>query len=240
MSIKKFTRNILRTIGYDIGKYHYLYHPHARRMKLLDDYAVDTVLDIGANIGQYGMHLREDGYTAKIISFEPISDVFSELKRTASHDALWRPVNVALGDYDGTAEINVSGRSVSSSLHAMLPRHIDSAPETACIRTENIQINRLDTIFEKYCDNAVNIYMKVDAQGYGMEVMKGAEGSLKKIRGIQMEVSLVQLYENEVLLEEMVKYLRERGFSPMSIEPGFADKNTGQLLQADFIFYRTT
>lgn len=238
MKTKDTIRKLLRSVGYDVGRYHHAYHPQARRNRLLKHFGIDTVLDIGANTGQFAGHLREDGYSGKIVSFEPLIDAFAELERSAQTDPKWSVVNIALGDSDGSANINVAGNSCSSSLLGMLPEHKESAPESVYQRTERIEIRRLDGVYREYCGDGANVYMKVDTQGYGMEVLKGAGSSLAHIRGVQMEVSLVPLYENEPLVEEMVGYLRNRGLVPMSIEPGFGNKETGQLLQADFVFYR--
>lgn len=238
MNKKEIVRGLLRSLGYDVSRYHHAYHPQARRNRLLEVNSIDLVLDVGANTGQYGGHLRSDGYTGRIVSFEPLADAFAELKEKAAQDPKWEAINIALGCYDGVAEINVSGNSCSSSLLGMLDAHKSSAPDSVYVGVENIDIRRLDSVFHECCEGAKNVYMKVDTQGYGMEVLKGAESSLSAVRGIQMEVSFVPLYEREPLIEEVLAFLRERGFVPMSIEPGFGDQATGQLLQADVVFYR--
>jgi len=236
--LKDIIRNIFRTFGYDISSFHHAYHPLARRRKLMEVHNIDTVLDVGANTGQYGSHLRAGGYKGKIISFEPLHDAYEALLSRANIDPAWSAFNLALGDFDGDSEINVSANSCSSSLLGMLPDHEKSAPHSIYIGKETVKINRLDTIFGECCGDSNNLYMKVDTQGYGEQVLSGARKSLERISGIQMEVSLVQLYENEALIEDIVGMLRQRGFAPMSIEPGFGDQVTGQLLQADFVFFR--
>jgi len=225
-------------LGYDIVRFHHAYHAQARRNRLLDLYGVDLILDIGANIGQYGAQLRKEGYKGNIISFEPLADAYSELLMKVELDAEWSALNCALGSIDGTAEINVSKNSCSSSLLGMLPEHQTSAPDSVYVRKENIRIKMLDTVFDQYCSSFKKIFMKVYTQGYGMDVLKGSGNSLEKICGIQIEVSLVNLYANEALIEDFIVFLRNLGFVPMSIEPGFADFETGKLLQADLIFFR--
>jgi FkbM family methyltransferase len=96
-------------------------------------YKIDTLLDIGANAGQYASSMRELGYAHKIISFEPLSSAYGKLKRKAKGDDNWFVNNHALGDKDGKAVINVSGNSVSSSILDLLPKHIESAADSKYI-----------------------------------------------------------------------------------------------------------
>ena len=80
--------------------------------------------------------------------------------------------------------------------------------------------------------------MKVDTQGYESKVLQGAEKSLEQIDTVQMEMSLVPLYEGELLLHDMCMLMSEKGYSLVAIETGFSDPNSGQLLQVDGIFHR--
>ena len=81
--------------------------------------------------------------------------------------------------------------------------------------------------------------LKIDVQGFEKKVLAGAEASLQKIKIIQLEMSLVPLYQNEWLFHEVLEYLTQKGFQLYSLENGFFNKETGQLLQADGIFINT-
>ena len=99
MSIKHKIRKSLWRVGYDISRFTPTSHPLARRKQILNSYNIDTVLDVGANIGQFAQQLRDDlGYTNKIISFEPLSSAFELLKTNAGGDPNWEVFNIALGD----------------------------------------------------------------------------------------------------------------------------------------------
>ena len=239
MGLKQEIRKILWKAGYDISKFAPASHPLARRKRILSYYDIDTVLDIGANAGQFARQLREDmGYEKEIVSFEPMSSVFEVLQVNAAPDRRWRALNMALGDIDEEQTINIAGNSYSSSLLEMLPSHLKSAPESGYIDTETIKVRKLDSVFDSFCGSSKNIYMKIDTQGFEGQVLKGAEGSLQYIDTVQMEMSLVPLYEGEVPFREMYAIMNEKGYSLIAMETGFSDPESGQLLQVDGIFRR--
>ena len=118
----------------------------------------------------------------------------------------------------------------------MLPEHIKSAPESIYISKQNIEIKKLDSVFESYYEVGDNIMVKIDTQGYEKNVILGAENSLSKIKIIQLEMSVVPLYENEIIFTEMIDFLDKKGFELFFLENGFTDIKTGRLLQLDGIF----
>lgn len=230
MRLKQIIQNTARRFGYDIVYFD--------RMRLLQRFGVDVVLDVGANVGQYGEEMRAFGYKGKMVSFEPLASEFRQLSERAGRHADWLTVNRALGDSDGKAEIHVSGNSMSSSLLGILPRHLRAAPESAYTKKETIRIVRLDSVFHEHYKAGDRVLLKLDTQGFEYQVLLGAVNSLQLIVGVQMEMSLVPLYDGEKRFSEMVPYLTSLGFSLMSIEPVFRDKETGQMLAVDGIFYR--
>jgi FkbM family methyltransferase len=232
-------RQFLWQFGYDICRFHETTHPLARRKHFLANYKIDTVLDIGANSGQFATELRQDlGYSDRIVSFEPLGGAFKLLRAHAKSDPRWEIFNFAIGDVEEKREINVSGNSLSSSFLDILPSHLTAAPESKYIGKEIIEVRTLDSIFERVCENARSIYMKIDTQGFESRVLKGAAKSLPKIDTIQMEMSLIPLYGAELLFDEMCVLMREKGYTLVAIENGFSSPDTAQLLQIDGIFRR--
>jgi FkbM family methyltransferase len=239
MTIKQEIKYLLWKIGYDISKFAPTNNPLARRKKIYDYYKIEVILDIGANSGQYARQTRALGYSGKIISFEPLSKAFQLLKTSAKKDTKWDVYNFAIGDSDKENRINISENSYSSSLLEMLPSHLKSSPESKYIGHEEIVVKRIDSIFSDICKSVNGIYMKIDTQGFEKNVINGAEASLGQIDTIQMEMSLVSLYKGELLFPEMCLLMESKGYTLISIEPGFTDQNSGQLLQVDGIFHRT-
>jgi len=209
-----------------------------RRIKLLKNYNIDVILDVGANIGQYGSELRNIGYEGKIISFEPTSEAFAILKKTASKDSLWEVHNMSLGERDGESTINISKNSVSSSILNDLPQLTDSAPDATFIKKETIKIKKLDSVFEDLNINGKNIYLKIDTQGYEKMVLDGATESLKNVLGIQIEMALIPSYEGSLTFEEMSDKLKNLGFKLTTIESGHYNKKTGELIEVDGVFFK--
>ena len=235
MNYNKLKSNINK-IGFDVKRYPtYLLK---NRMRLIEGNNIETILDVGANVGQYAKEMRRLGFKGKIISFEPIANVFKVLEKEQSIDPDWSIHNMALGHKNEETQINISNASASSSLLEMLPSHFEAAPTTKYVETESITVRTLDSVFPEICKPNESIYLKIDVQGFEKNVIDGAKESLKKIKGIQMELSIVQLYSNELTYIEMIQYLEEKGFYLHSLEPGFANVKTGQLLQADGIFFR--
>lgn len=82
-----------------------------------------------------------------------------------------------------------------------------------------------------------NVFLKIDVQGYESQILEGAINILPKIKGIQTELSLVTLYEDQLLFDEMIDYIVRLRFELYDIFPGFRNKQTGRLLQVDAIFF---
>ncbi len=208
------------------------------RIKLLSHFQIQYLLDVGANTGQFAYYTRHTGYKNNIISFEPLTEAFGILGKFASHDKKWEIVNAAIGDMDGEIEINISENLQSSSILEMMPDHVKSAPESAYCGKEKVKIHRLDSIIDGYVPNLEEAFLKIDTQGFEKNVLLGAEQSLKKLKGLQLELSTKELYKGETLFNEMLDFILQKGFVIHSLEPGFYDKKSGQLLQVDAIFYR--
>lgn len=232
----KLKRKFNSVLGLEIIKYP---TPELdRRIKLLKHYQIEAIIDVGANIGQYGTELRNIGYSGQIISFEPTREAFEKLSKCAKNDPLWKVFHSSLGERDGKADINISKNSVSSSILDSLPELVESAPEASFIKKEEIDIKKLDSIFESLDLKNKNVYMKIDTQGYESQVLEGSKNTLPKIKGVQIEMALIPTYEGAMGFQEMSLKLKNLGFNLISIESGFYDKATGKLMEVDGVFYR--
>jgi len=232
----KTLNKLIKSTGIELNKIKY--SDKTRRMKLIKHFRINKIFDVGANVGRYALEMRELGFNGKIISFEPLSLAYKKLKTISSKDNNWDALNLALGNKNETRTINIASNMDSSSLLNMLPSHLKSAPESAYIDKEIIEVITLDSIFNKYYVQNDNIYMKIDTQGFEKEVLEGSKNSLAKIKGIQLEMSIVPLYENSATYLEMIKFLYDLDYELFSIENGFSDFTTGRLLQFDGIFFK--
>lgn len=231
-------KRLLRKTGFDIVKFSPERYPALRRNMLLNHLGITTVLDVGANCGQFATQLRRNGYQRRIVSFEPMSAAYARLREACRQDTNWQAFNFALGQNESEAELNISANSISSSIRPMLPSHIESSPNSDYIGKERIQIQTLDAVLPSVCQSSERIWMKIDTQGFEKDVLAGGTQSLLQIDAIQIEMSLVPLYDGQALFDELYEYLFDRDYRMVSIEPGFEDSESGQLLQIDGIFKR--
>ncbi len=231
-------RRWIRRSGFDVIRFTPRSSPVARRIRLFDHHRINTVFDVGANAGAYGDELRSTGYRGKIISFEPLAKPFAALSRRSHRDPRWIAINQGLGAHAERRTINVAANTESSSFLPVNPRHVAAYPRAGFTGTEDVDVVRLDDVFDAHCEEQDKVYLKMDAQGFEMHILEGATKSLPRITGIQVELSLVPMYHGEARMVEIVRYLEQRGLIMMSVQPVIEDPVSGQLLQVDGLFFR--
>jgi FkbM family methyltransferase len=241
--LKKGVQTTLSSFGYNLIRTDWMKRlldpAGAWRAAVLRHHKIATVIDVGANLGQYGSELRAWNYQGRIISFEPTSLAFKALSERTAHDRSWIAFNFALGEGDGMAEINVASNSgQSSSFLPMLDSHRQSAPEIRYVTTERISIKTLDGALTGLIGPDERLMLKLDVQGFEEFVLKGATATLPQVRLIECELSVVQLYEGQMLLPQMLAFLDELGFMPIHFSPAFSDPISGHCLQIDGTFAR--
>jgi FkbM family methyltransferase len=209
-----------------------------RRVALMKRHRINMVLDVGANSGQYGKLLRNLGFRGRIVSFEPLSEAFAALQRTAANDPFWACHNIGLSDVDETAVINVSANSYSSSFLPASARSVRIEPGIASVGRQEARLRRLDDIIDEIARPDEVIYLKIDTQGYELNVLKGALKTIGRAPLIQLETAFSQGYEGQPVIEGVIGYLRELGYRIVAIEPGWEDFKTAEMLETDLIFAR--
>jgi len=235
--IKRAIKKAFRSIGFDIRRY----TPSAATVleRMLRTYAVDTILDIGANVGQSGESFRLMGFSGQIVSFEPVSHLYEQLRIKAGSDPLWHVEKLALGRSSGRIEINVSGgHAGASSILEMTDNVRTNAPDQRAVRKEQVEMTTLAAVLDKYYPRGDRCFLKIDVQGYEKKVLEGGLDALHKVIGMKIEMSLVQNYEGETLLTEMLPFLYGLGFRAVCFENGWENNQTGELYQVDCILCR--
>ncbi|MDT4924692.1 MAG: hypothetical protein QOG01_2405 [Pseudonocardiales bacterium] len=198
-----------------------------------------TVLDVGANIGQYATALRASGYRDDIVSCEPLSDAFGHLQRRSARDARWEAVRTAVGDAAGSTDINVSANSYSSSLLPMTNAHSDAAPGSEFIAVETVPVTTVAELVAARDIEPERTLLKIDTQGYEAQVLDGAGDLLERFAAVSLELSFVPLYAGQQLFDQLTARLRSGGFTLYGLDAGFGDPRTGRMLQCDGLFVRT-
>ena len=233
INIKKMIKYSFKLFGLSISK-SYNAKPIAP-----NELKIEYVIDVGANEGQFAQELRKSSYNEFIYSFEPLFDAHKKLVLNSLNDPKWiihKPV--ACGSQQGKLSINIAGNSASSSIRTMLSSHLNAAPYSKTIGFQNIEVVTLDSEIERWLEVKAPIFLKIDTQGYEEEVLAGAEKTLKVVEAVQIELSILELYQGQKLYDYFFGFFAERDFLLFDIIPGFFNYKTGQLLQFDAIFVK--
>jgi FkbM family methyltransferase len=228
--MKQLVKQSLERLGFEIRRV----GADRGLMDFITSRGVNIVLDVGANVGQFGELLRLKGYKGKIISFEPISAIYQTLAAKAAADGNWKASNFALGAESGNTMINVSSASVFSSILPPTKAAFQHDTKAVVSRTENIEVRKLDDI----CINlSGNMLLKVDTQGYEKSVLEGGQQMLPTMKGVLLELPIVHLYEGTWRFHEAVEYMSRAGFVPAQIHPvNYHSIDDVSLVEVDCLF----
>lgn len=209
--------------------------------KFLRHFAVDCVIDVGANAGQYATMLRRDvGFTGTILSFEPNPEVYAVLARRAASDPRWHCHHMALSDRDGTASFNIMSADQFSSLNPPdAGQDAVFAVRNRVARTVEVETRRLESLWPELVarHSLARPFLKMDTQGHDHAVCAGAGGVLPLMAGIQTELAVRPIYAGARRYDEMIALLADAGFSPSA----FFANNKGHfplLVEMDGLFVR--
>lgn len=205
---------------------------------LLKSKAISLILDVGANQGQTALKFLKQGYKGRILSFEPIPTAFKELKKRSDRFENWTAIETAIGSETGEVDVYVAGNIESSSILKMLDTHTKAAPGSAGTEVQKAKLRTLNSFLQESIQPTDQIFLKIDVQGYEPQVLQGADKILPLVKILQIELSLVPLYDGAPDYKEVIKGLEEMGFQLFSLLPGFSDPLTGQLYQMDGLFIR--
>lgn len=196
---------------------------------------IKMVLDIGANNGQFATEIRRILPIAKIISFEPLKDVYAELVKKGKELKQFQAFNFALGNKKGHQTIHRSEFSPSSSLLPMGQLHKDVFPHTKKTFVEKIEIRRLDDLDIKITKP---LMVKIDVQGFEDQVIDGGKKIISQADVILTEVSFQKLYDGQALFNDIYQRLHDLGFEFHGHWFQDVDPRDGSAVQADAIFIK--
>lgn len=234
-TVKDWVRGEIHRRGYEL-----LADPFSTRLvRTLNWRGVDTVIDGGANAGQFGRALRSSGFDGQIFSVEALSSAFSLLVEEAAGDPRWHVQRGALSDRQGMTTINIAGNSVSSSILPMLSAHADAAPESVYVGSEDVSMLTVDSLVGAHGIDPARTLLKLDVQGYEATVLAGAPDNLGRFAATQLELSFVPLYEGSWLADQTKEFMEQHGYTLWMFDPAaMHDPKTGRLLQCDGVFVR--
>jgi FkbM family methyltransferase len=237
-SAKKVIKRTLRHLGYDLVRYpsRETYGEHVRELlKTLD---IDLVLDVGAHHGEYGLLLRELGYAGRIISFEPVTVNFDVMAQCCAHDPSWQAHNLALGSEDADRSMNVMSDSFLNSFLA--PSKVRWHDGNRVERIDKVTVRRLDGLFDQMLNDASahNVFLKMDTQGWDLEVLRGADACISRIAAVQSEIPLKAIYEGMPSFLEVITECNRLGLEITGMFPVSRDTNNLAVVEFDCVTAR--
>lgn len=207
--------------------------------QVFDLFGVNCVIDVGANKGQYATALRKAGYKGRIVSFEPVPAVAQQLHKAAKKDRRWHVHEVALAREDGTTKINV----VPGTMSSVLPATDFGNERFRQLRepvVQEVAMRRLDGMMDQILDGiqSPRPFLKLDTQGFDLEVFAGLGARSIDLMGLQSEVSLVPIYEGMPRLPESLRVFEGAGFEVTGFYPVTREGRTARVLEFDCVMVR--
>lgn len=237
--LKKVVQGCLRPFGIRLQKIRNTptpLHVEPNRDKLwIRDFGIKTVIDIGANTGQFASEIRTVLPNAMIYSFEPLVECFDELKRNMGSSDNFAAFNFALGDEGGETAFEHNEFSPSSSILPMAEVHRAAFPYTRISHTIPVQMRRLDDLASELVIERA-LLVKIDVQGYEDHVLRGGERVIRNASMIFIETSFEVLYEGQQLFDEIYQMLSSWGFNYKGALHQLNAPQNGRPLQEDSIF----
>lgn len=196
----------------------------------------ETVVDIGANRGQFALVARHSFPNANIISFEPLPEPATVFDRVFSNDSLVVLHKLAIGSKSEECIMHISARDDSSSLLPISSLQEKTFPGTREVATINVQVEPLEALVDDK-DILSPAMLKLDVQGFELDAIQGCESLLSRFKWIYCECSFVELYSGQKLAAEVISWLSSKGFLIKGMYNPSYDRG-GQAVQADFLFQR--
>jgi FkbM family methyltransferase len=193
-----------------------------------------TVVDIGANRGQFALAVREWAPKARVISFEPLPSPATNFRRVFSGDDKVSLHQAAVGPASVRQKMHVSARDDSSSLLQISSVQTKMFPGTGEIATTEVRVGPLEE-FVEVDELQQPVMLKLDVQGFEYEALRGCESLLKYFNWVYCECSFVELYKGQKLADEVISYLGTFGFALTGVYNPSYDRD-GLCIQADFLF----
>jgi FkbM family methyltransferase len=222
----------LRQQGIGLEAYDKLARPWLLQEKIA------TILDIGANSGQFAALARFVMPDARIYSFEPLPECFEQLERRLAGAPRFRALNIGLGERAEMLVMERNACSASSSLLKMTEIHKTAFPSTEHCTPLRVRVERLDDVV-KDLDIEGPLLIKIDVQGYEDRVLRGGEQTARKAKVIIAETSFERLYENQPLFGEIHALLSGWGFRYTGAIDELCHPDGGRPLQVDAVFVKS-
>jgi FkbM family methyltransferase len=197
---------------------------------------LQTVVDVGANRGQFALFALHNYPAAKVVSLEPLGVPAARFRRLFTHEERVVLHHAALGPVSGQTVMHVSGHDDSSSLLPITAKQEQLFHGTKEVGTETVRTGPLSEFLDAEAIVEPSM-LKIDVQGYELEALRACGDLLSRFTYICAEGSYTELYEGQVLADDLIAWLREHGFD-LILKYGTVSDEHGQPIQADMLFKR--
>lgn len=201
------------------------------------DLEIASVIDIGANVGQFAYTVSAVLPEVHIYSFEPIPDCFQELQQRMKGSGNFTSFNFGLGDQEDELEFECNDFSPASSFLKTTELNKRVYPFTDRSKRIKLQIKTLDEVVNTL-EISEPMLIKIDVQGYEDKVLKGGEQTVRRAKAILIETSFDELYRNQPLFNDLYQLITSWGFRYIGSIEQTCDPQSGRILQADGLFLK--
>jgi len=208
---------------------------HVKLLKSIG--GINTFIDIGSNRGQFALVARYTNISSTIYSFEPQSEPASKYKMIFKADKNAILFQSAIGLKEEEKKMYISKRDDSSSILEIGANQTTIFPGTQTSSAKLIKVAPLHRFLSKR-DLVNDVFVKIDVQGFELEVLKGSVDLLEYFDYIYVECSFIELYEKQALADEVITFLNNYSFKLRGVYNMFYDKK-GIAVQADFLFRKS-
>jgi FkbM family methyltransferase len=195
-----------------------------------------TIVDGGANVGQFARAAAETFPDARVIAFEPLPEVAEHLRANLADRPRVEVRTMALGRVDGTVPFYRNRYSPASSILRLRSDARQSFAQVEESGAVEVQLARLDTALQGD-PLEPPVLLKLDLQGYELEALHGAEATLRRTQHVLLETSFRAIYEEEPSFDEVYGLMRSSGFRLLGPIDVLRDAE-GRITQMDALFER--
>lgn len=209
--------------------------------RVLDPSASLVFIDVGANQGATAARMLREFPNATVYAFEPSPSVVDDLNAAARAHPGLRPVPLAAGSANGEIDFNVTRNHWCSSVLTPSPlgkRYYGDWYDT--VRTVRVGVVRLDDWTAEQAITRVD-FLKVDAQGYDLEVLRGAEGLLRSghVKAVACEFQFAAEYEGCATFSQIDTFLCSCGYAFHQLHESSVKGGEDQTSYGDGLWLRT-
>jgi FkbM family methyltransferase len=242
--MRKQIRSFLQKFGYDIVKYNPPFIPGKldiesieTEFKWLKRYQFKTIIDVGANEGQFSDKMHILFPNATIYAFEPLPGAFQKLVKNFAVINSFKAFNTGLGEQKGEFEIEENEYTPSSSFLGLSESHIKNFETAIKTKTVTVSVDTMDNVFREI-PLASPVLLKIDVQGFEDKVIAGALNTISKTSMIICELTFVELYKGQPLFTDIFEKITSLGFKYSGSIEQLHSPETNQILQADGVFIK--